>query len=189
MGLIPLGFWAASGAGGGAAESAYELISTTILGSSAASVTFSGLGTSAAAYKHLQIRVTGRSDRGANGDGFGIRFNGDSGANYARHYLYGEGTGVFSGSNTAATFAGAINVTASTSPASVYSTGVVDVLDFANVSKYTTVRNFNGTPAAGYFVSLGSGLWLNTAAITDITLYCISGNMVTGSRFSLYGLK
>lgn len=166
-----------------------HLITEIVLGSSQTSVNFDVSTLAMQGYKHLHIRVTGRSDRSANGDGFGLRFNGDSGTNYARHYLYGDASSPQSGGNITQSFAGAVNVSASTSTASVFSAGLVDILEFSSVSKYKTARHFNGTPTAGYFVSLGSGVWLNSAPITSVSLFGISGNMVTGSRFSLYASK
>jgi hypothetical protein len=65
---------------------AYELISTTILGSAQSSVVFD-VSSYTSTYKHLQIRVVTRTDRGANEDILGIRFNGDTGSNYITHLL------------------------------------------------------------------------------------------------------
>jgi hypothetical protein len=190
MALIPLGFWAASGAGGGAASAAYELISTTVLGSSQASVTFSGLGTSAAAYKHLQIRATEYYDAG--GFSTTLRFNADTGSNYAYHGLYGNGSSVASGASTSASYmlSNTISVghTADTNDRVV---GIVDILDFASTSKNKTIRAFNGRAGvSSRFVELLSGVWLSTSAVTSITLG-VNGSPLfnTGSRFSLYGLK
>jgi hypothetical protein len=53
---FPLGILSAAGAGGGVAGD-YELISSEILGTTAASVTFSSLGDYSSTYKHLQIRA------------------------------------------------------------------------------------------------------------------------------------
>jgi hypothetical protein len=192
--LIPWGIWAASGAGGGGGGSAaYELISTTILGSSAASVTFSGLGTSAAAYKHLQIRMVAR-DSSATADNAGmiLRFNSDTGANYVRHRLRGDGSTVSSSASTAQT---SINVytavTGGGATAGAFGVAVIDLLDFASSIKNKTTKALTGfNAAAGNAVELDSGLWLSTAAVTDIGITAsASANFATGSRFSLYGLR
>jgi len=189
MGLIPLGFWAASGSGGGGAAADYELISTTVLGSSAASVTFSGLGTSAAAYKHLQIRAVARSDAGSQQVGYYSRFNGDSGANYSSHYLGGNGSVVYSGAATSQTAMAIAPMPGSTYSANVYHATVIDILDFASSTKNKTWRSLSGFTGSNTSVEVDSNAWLSTAAITSIVLYPASGNLITGSRFSLYGLK
>jgi len=191
MGLIPLGFWAASGAGGGGAAADYELISTTVLGSSAASVTFSGLGTSAAAYKHLQLRMTARTDyASANLGEANIQFNGDTGSNYAWHSLLGTGSTVASQNGTSQTSARFSNIPYGSSTASMFSAGVVDILDFNSTSKNKTLRALNGVAnSSDWRVSLFSGAWFSTSAITSFTITPNIANFVTGSRFSLYGLK
>lgn len=172
-------------AGGGGAAADYELISTTVLGSSAASVTFSGLGTSAAAYKHLQIRIVAHIDTAGNGDTF-MRMNGDTGSNYAWHQLYGDGTSAGS-YGIASRTSGYIGTTpGNTVGTSNFSAYVIDILDFASTSKNTTLRSFNGVT---YQVQLASAAWLSTAAVTSLNITSGSANFVTGSRFSLYGLK
>jgi hypothetical protein len=51
------------------------------------------------------------------------------------------------------------------------------------------LRSFGGITSEP-IVGLYSGAWYNTTALTSITLDQIIGtNFVSGSRFSLYGLK
>ena len=197
MGLIPLGFGAASGAGGAPTSAAYELITTTVLGSDTTSVTFSGLGTSAAAYKHLQIRATARTNTASSsGNAIAMRLNGDSGANYAFHILNGASDGggavqSYAGSSQTSFFMG--SHTGASSTASAFAGNVIDILDFASTSKNKTARGLAGHANASLSrIRLYSGLWMSTAAVTSITLYdetVGSNSFVTGSRFSLYGLK
>jgi hypothetical protein len=195
-GLIPWGIWAASKATTGAAGD-YELISTTVLGSSTPSVTFSNLGTVAAAYKHLQIRATARTDRsGADSDPIILRFNSDSTSSYSRHGLYGynfsgSGSVQSNGSSSAQTsLYVAENVAVSSSTANAFGAIVADILDFQSTSKNKTVRSLAGMNAAWSSIELRSGAWLSTSAVTSITVQPLIGsNLVTGSRFSLYGLR
>jgi len=124
--LIPLGILASAGG----ASAAYELISTTVLGSSQSSVTFSGLGTSAANYKHLQIRYTGRSSQASNETFTLMRFNSDTSANYSWHYLLGNGTGVSSSSGVSDTSMALNSITTANSTTNAFGAGVIDILDF-----------------------------------------------------------
>jgi hypothetical protein len=78
--LIPFGILSAAGAGGG-----YELIETQILGSDAASVTFSSLGSYSSVYKHLQLRWTARTTRVATETQIFLRTNSNNSANYSSH--------------------------------------------------------------------------------------------------------
>ena len=159
----------------------YELIETTILGSSAASVTFSSLGDYASTYKHLQLRAVTRSTVGGNAS---IRFNGDAGANYSWHLVYGTGNAVATslGTNSSEMLA-----TAQTPSAANQATAhVIDILDFASTSKNKTIRSIGGSPATSEVVFF-SGNWRNTAAVTSVTMLLTS--FAAGSRFSLYGIR
>lgn len=185
MSPITLGILAASGA---ATVGSYELISTTILSSNSAAVYFTGLGTAAAAYKHLQIRSTEYYSAG--GYSTLMQFNGDSSTNYSTHALYGQGSAVSSGSNTTWNYmlmnTFAIGHTADTNDRVV---SIVDILDFNSNSKFKTIRSFGGRGNNG-FVELVSGSWRSTAPVTSIALG-VNGppTFATGTRFSLYGLR
>ena len=161
----------------------FELISTTILGTAAASVTFSNLGDYASKYKHLQIRSTGLwTTSGA--ETMRMRLNGDTGSNYNDHRLVGNGSSVFSsaGTNTTGMYAGFI-------PSSQFGASVIDILDAYSTTKNKTIRTFVGAVSAVNEIQIASGAFRNTASITSITILVASGNIATGSRFSLYGIK
>ena len=170
-----------------------DLITQTVLASAAASVTFDVSTLAAQGYKHLQLRVVAR-DVSATADNVGllVRFNSDTATNYGRHRLRGDGTSTTSSSSLTQT---SINVyTAATgggATASSFGVGIIDVLDFASSVKNKTTRALTGFHAsAGNAVELDSGLWLSTAAITQIDLLSGSGsNLAIGSRFSLYASK
>ena len=90
--------------GGGAPPElgAWDSIYTTTVGAGgASSVTFN---TIPSTYKHLQIRLISKSTNsaygGGDGDWLGMRFNGDSGNNYARHYIQGNGVNVYAGASS-----------------------------------------------------------------------------------------
>jgi hypothetical protein len=192
MALFPLGILSAAGAGGVVAED-YELIETQILGSSQASVTFSSLGTYSSTYKHLQIRATVRdSFTGADTARLGMRFNGDSSANMVAHGLFSRGSSVVSFGVTGDT---AIRIvqdtpTASFVTANTFAGVVIDILDPFSTTKFKTVRSMAGFSANHNFIGLGSGLWRDTSSTTSLTLLSVSGTLLlTGSRFSLYGIK
>ena len=167
----------------------YELISTTILSSTTSSVTFSGLGTSAAAYKHLQVRMTVRDDRGGfPGSQIYMRLNGDTGTNYSFHALQGSGTAAGSGSGISTSYPYLFDTVGSGGTTNAFAAGVIDLLDFQSSTKNKTVRTLGGMAQAYNWLALSSNLWMNTAPVTSITFLGL-GNFVTGSRFSLYGLK
>lgn len=178
-----LGFWAAAGAGGGAGGAAYEQIATTILGSNSPDITFSSI---SSGYKHLQIRYTARTDLGTGI--LRIRFNGSSSAVYTRHRMLGNAVNVSSSAGTGLTETWSPPITANTNTAGNFASGIIDILDYASTSKNKTVRSFGGATQID-FISLNSGLFADTTAISSINLFDSNGAIVTGSRFSLYGIK
>jgi hypothetical protein len=165
---------------------AFDLLETQVLGSSAASVTFSSLGTYASSYEHLQLRMTLRQD--TNSNVLRIRMNGDSGSNYRSHTLNGNGSSVLS-STESTTSIFTYSAAASLDVANLFSGHVLDVLDAFSTTKNTTTRNFSGHSGTYKDVNLTSGAWFNTASMTSIEILPASSNWVTGCRFSLYGIK
>ena len=189
MSLILLGILNSQAVAAGPAG-AYDLLETQTLGTTAASVTFTGLG-SYTDYKHLQLRMTVRSDDPDDDlSAISLRFNGDSGSNYANHQLSGNGSSVSSGASTSSTQIGLLDlVTGNLNTANVFGAGVMDILDFSSSSKNTTIRLLSGGLSdTESRINLTSGLWNSTAAVTSLAL--IKGdNFVAGSRFSLYGVR
>ncbi len=178
-----------------AAIGKYESIGSVTVGAGGSSfVEFTSI---PATYTHLQIRgiakYTGTSD---DRTPLRVEFNGDTGNNYARHLLGGNGTGsagafVDGVANTTAR-AGARLISSHSSYTNVFTTYIIDILDYKNTNKNTTVRTLGGFDS-GYNqfqeIVLGSFLWRNTAAITTIKLLPGSDNLSQHSQFALYGIK
>jgi hypothetical protein len=189
VGFLPFGILSAAGAGGVVAADAYELISTTILTSNTASVTFSNLGDYSSTYKHLQIRAAVRSTRTGDGDAFFLRFNGDSGNNYTFHSVAGNGSSVASAAGTAENRGYLADGHSAGSTANGFAGLVTDILEPYSISKNKTVKTLTGWNSTSRQVALRSALWLNTSSITSVNLFALNGNLVAGCRFSLYGIK
>lgn len=172
--------------GGGvtAAATDYESIQTVTVGAGGqATISFTSIPTT---YSHLQLRYIAA---GTATPVVYLRFNSDSGANYVRHRLQGNGTAAQASANTgetAVTMFGSAGLPASTT----FGAAVLDVLDSANTNKYKTVRALDGVDTNGAgTIEFMSSLWMNTAAITAITLTLNSGNFAQYSSFALYGIK
>lgn len=169
---------------------AIEAIATTYLEADAATVTFSSI---PATYEHLQLRMNVRTVRASALETVGIRFNGDTAGNYATFRIVGQdGTPLVGteASQTRAYAAGQMPTTTSASP--LYGAGLVEILDYANTNKNTTILFFSGELDATYpYVTFGSGLWDATAAVATILLYPAnaSAGFTRGSSFTLYGLN
>lgn len=169
-----------------------EPIATTLLTSSQTVISFTNI---PQGYKHLQIKGFARDTEAAAGtDDMWMTFNGDGSASYSRHVLSGDGTSVTSGANLSTTripFGNSIPRTGSL--ASVFGVLLIDILDYANGNKYKTVRGLYGanenSTNTGFRICVNSGLWMNTAPITSISMQPEAGSFATNTRFSLYGIR
>ncbi len=193
--MLLLGVLAAQAEAAPAAAGSYDLLETEILTGTTASVTFSSLNsTYGSTYQHLQIRMVARSDEAGSSNlrDLRIQVNADTGTNYAAHVLRGDGAGVYSNAATSQTsVATAMSMLPRPSnPTTQFGAAVIDVLDAFSSSKYSTFRILGGAKPDGEDqIWLGSGLWMNTNALTEIKLFANSGNFGSNSRFSIYGLK
>jgi hypothetical protein len=182
---------------GGAAVSAssYESIASATGTGSSGTITF---GSIPSTYKHLQIRGICRDTNtlaGAVIQPFYMRFNSDTGNNYADHTLFGDGSGAFASlRDTSATYITLYNTNANGAiAANIMGVSITDIHDYTSTSKNKTIRWFSGMDDnAGNTesrVTLGSGLWMNSSnAVTSITLTAVS-NFATTTQFALYGIK
>jgi len=188
--LIPLGIFA----GAGGAAGSFDLLETTTLTGSQASVTFSNLNSNyGSTYQHLQIRFVARTtSTGIEYTNGRIRLNGDSGSNYAWHELRNLTGSVTSTAGSSDDKIATYWVNAG-SVSGNYQAGIIDFLDPFETTKTKTIRMFDGailsTSAWNCWSILRSGLWNNTAALTSVELGMASNNWAIGSRFSLYGIK
>jgi hypothetical protein len=163
-----------------------EPIATTLVGTATSTVTFSGIPST---YKHLQIRFIAIPTSTAAIYRIRGQFNSDTGNNYATHLLYGGGaSAAAAAASTTNQFTAGSSVLGLTTNQVVV--GILDIFDYSNTNKYKTARilaggDFNGSGE----VDLNSGLWMNTAAITSISLYFDTTTVATNSRFSLYGIR
>ena len=167
-----------------AAGPAFESIASATGTGSSGTITFSSIPST---YTSLQIRY--QFFTSVAGNALRVRFNGDTGTNYARHNLYGNGTTVSAGGNATQSFltpGSNANGPSATSPV----VGIIDIHNYSSTTQYKTLRGLSGVDQNGAGdVNLNSGLWLSTSAITSIELYTGSSNWTTSTVFSLYGIK
>ena len=158
--------------------STYNFIASQTLGSSASSVTFNSIPQT---YTDLVIVLSvGNTDKS-----IGMRFNSDSGTNYSRTFMYGNGTSAVSARTS--------NDTGIFPPVGQSSTNfgspIIHINNYSNSTTYKTVliRGNDGADATWDIVSL----WRATPApITSINFYLVgSAQMLAGSTFTLYGIQ
>lgn len=164
--------------------SSYESIAS--YSSSGSTVTFSSIPST---YKHLQVRFYADLDTADRV--LRMRINGVSTTGtYAKHGLEGNGTSASAygvDSSSATWLDVGYVVSAGSNPA----VAIIDILDYANTSKYKTTRTLAGNDQNGAgLVGIYSGLYMSTSAITSIEFTINgSGNFATGSQFGLYGIR
>jgi len=114
---------------------------------------------------------------------FGCQFNSDTGANYNRVLMKGDGSTASSSSNTGVT---GINANSAASMASGAVSTTVNVLDYSAIDKHKSVLIRADQAASG--VDATAGRWASTSAINSVRVYIFSGNFAAGSSFALYGI-
>ena len=168
---------------------AYESIATTTVGAGGAStITFSSIPST---YTHLQVRLIARGNNANTYDSYLVRANSDTGSNYTFHSL--DGNGSVASAGAIAPYGGyrGCELTGATATSGMFGAGVVDILDYANTNKYKTARMLGGNDRNGSGgLSLTSGVWMNTAAVTRIDITPVFGSsFVQYSSFALYGIR
>jgi hypothetical protein len=162
----------------------YESIATTTVGAGGTStITFSSIPST---YKHLQLRFM--TNAVSTATGVLLQINSDSGANYSRHSLWGNGSSA-TGAGVASTASPYIQSYAADVTTTNPTVGIVDLLDYSNTNKNKTIRVLTGTDKNGSGgIEFNSMLWQNTNAITTLVVYG-TASFAQNSSFALYGIK
>lgn len=166
----------------------YTLISSNVLSSTTATVTFSSI---PATYTDLVLRISSRISVGAIDWPLNLRFNGDTATNYSNVNIYwsGPSSGIFSNQTSANKIFGS---TGNTATANTF--GSIEIY----IPSYTASQNkplgsfgVPETNAASFDdgIQAYAGLWRNTNAITSIAISQDGSGFVSGSSFYLYGIS
>lgn len=158
----------------------YEKIATTTLGSAQSTIEFSSI---SSAYTDLRLVLVGTM---TTADVVRMRFNSDSGNNYSRTYLYGDGTSAVSGRSTNSSSIGlATNYNWQSATVNMVE---IDIFSYAGSTYKTTLHtesfDLNGS---GNVVKV-VGLWRNTSAINTITFSTGGYQFSSGFTATLYGI-
>lgn len=166
----------------------YTLISSNVLTTTAASVTFSAI---PATYTDLVLRFSIRS----NGTEISnLRINGSSSASYSRIRLRGTGTAASSNLDSGQT---QINFNNSTTydggfTASIFSSGEIYIPSYT-VSQNRPISAFITEESDATYSSIQAfaGLYSDTTTITSLTVLngTSTDQFVSGSSFYLYGIS
>jgi hypothetical protein len=165
---------------------AYDALATvTVPSGGVSSISFAGI---PSGYKHLQLRAIIKTIS-SGGTQCRIRVgNGsaDTGNNYSRHGLAGDGASSSAygvASDNLGSFSDVNNVQ--------FGPAVCDILDYTSANKNKTIRVLSGVDTNGAgIVGLFSTAWMNsTTAINYISLFPVSDTFAQYSQFALYGIK
>ena len=161
----------------------YTLISSVTVGAGgASSIDFPSI---PATYTDLQILFSGRAASGS--PEFLMNLN-NSSSNFTTRYLQGSGTTATS-NNLARTYIGESEY--STRTANTFASVSIYIPNYAGSNnKSFSVDNVQENNATESYSELLAGLWSNTTAINQITLYCSGSiNLAPYSTAYLYGIK
>ena len=167
----------------------YTLISSNVLSSSAASVTFSSI---PATYTDLVVRASVRTDRSDIQDSLNLTFNGDTSAVYSNTRFRGDGATATSNRSSGEAYAlmafGAVGATATSNTFSSVELYIPSYTVSQNKPSSAFIVGENNSATA--YIAAIAPLWRNTSAITSIAFVpAVGPNFVSGSSFYLYGLK
>ena len=170
------------------AANTYTLISSNVLASSAATVTFSSI---PATYTDLVIRWSVRTDRANTIDNIRIQYNGSTSAIYSETRLQGDGSAAASGRQSAITYNDFAIVDGDTATANTYASGELYIPSYtASQNKPISFFGAEEENSATAYMRTMAYLWSSTAAINEIKLLLASTYQFKAtSSFYLYGIK
>lgn len=158
-------------------------LATITLQAASAQITFSGIPSS---FRDLVVVLNGTPADTAY-PVHALRFNGDTGNNYAYVGMTGNGSTASAGNNNSLAYASlgqAYGIGPATS--SNFST-IAHIMDYSATDKRKTVLVRNNVPGTG--VEAQAVRWANTAAITAIEVITSSGaGFAAGTTIGLYGV-
>lgn len=140
---------------------------------------------------NLRMACSFRTDRAANTDGIGIRFNGSAAALYDYAAIYGSGAAPAGERNNADTSALIGYATGATATAGYFGSLDISIADYraAKAPSFTSTSGYSYADAAGNtFVETLTGKFRTAGAVTRITLISRNGaNFIAGCTAVLYG--
>ena len=161
------------------ATNTYVALQTQVLGSAAASVTFSSI---PQGYTDLVLVYNGTVT--ATGKDVRYQVNGDTAStNYSYTVLNGNGTSATSARYGNSAYIGSYQSNGTSSTAATI------MLHFMNYSNTTTYKTTLGRVSdAGAEINAHVGMWRSTAAINTILIYPNTNTFASGDTFTLYGI-
>jgi hypothetical protein len=159
----------------------YSKLAEVTLASSASTIDFTNIPQN---YNDLVIRLSARNSSTQNL--IEIRFNSSS-TGYTRRSVYGNGSSAASSSGSDSQN---LVQSISTDTASTFGNTEIYIPNYAgSTNKSISMDTVQENNATGATALLGTVLWSNVTAITNVSIIQISGSFVQHSTATLYGVK
>jgi hypothetical protein len=164
--------------------STYEPLGSLTLSSAQSQVTLSNIPQT---YTDLVLVMSAQGTGSGSDRDISMIFNGDSGPNYSRTRLFGNGTSAQSSRTT-----GANNIVIGNMPGSSSALGdgnvIIQINNYSNsVTNKTVLVRANTASTYGTVFAI-VGLWRSASSVSSVTFTPDTGNFASGSTFNLYGV-
>lgn len=170
--------------------SSYESIASVTLSSSTGWINLNSIPQT---YTSLQVRILGRSSQSATqASSVSMLCNSDQTTSYSSHFMNGNGSSVTAGGASSNNRMDIGYVPTNGYSSNIFGVLIIDIHNYTSTTQNKTIRAFSGfdTNGAGT-VSLNSGLWQNTNAVTQLSFSNENNGFdwLAGTTVSLYGIK
>jgi hypothetical protein len=154
----------------------YTLVATTTLIGATDQVVFGSLPQT---FRDLILVFDGDGDNGSGA--INLRFNGDTGNNYNRVFMIGNGSTASSGSSSGDSSMGAIAVANGRRMNFLF-----QLMDYSATDKHKTSLSRDND--SGLQAGARVFRWASTSAVTSVSIFNTAGRFISGSQFSIYGV-
>lgn len=171
----------------------YDALATyTVPSGGVSEIKFAGLPTGGQ-YKHLQIRCILKGTVNSNSEGAtNFIFNDNVSSIYTGHSINGNGSSASVGGGGPYTGMGMGYMTGSGSnTTNTFSSYIIDVLDYADTTKYKTWRSLGGYDLNGAegSVFFSSNSYMSLLPVSSVTLKGNGATIAQNSQIAVYGVK
>lgn len=168
----------------------YTLIASSTVGSGgASSIDFSSIPST---YTDLCVKVSAR--RSDTSEGYlSLRFNANSGSNYSNRTLRGTGSAASSSADNSTTFLDFWVIDGTGYTANTFASTDIYIPNYAgSTNKSVSADNVAEGNTNTMYMQMTAGIWAQTTAINQITLYAAGAPSGTFAQYStayLYGIS
>lgn len=168
----------------------FNKIATVDVGSGgASSIDFTSIPST---YVDLCIKVSAR--RSDTSEGYlSLRFNANSGSNYSNRTIRGTGTSISTSTDASTSFLDFWVIDGTGYTANTFASTDIYIPQYtSSLNKSVIAENVSENDSSTTYMQLTSGIWAQTTAINQVTLYAAgapSGTFAQHTTATLYGIK